>query len=282
MNIVVLGATPVGMCLAGLFAASGHQVRVVDRRVDDQNVDLFNWGEPELDRLLEKSVTSGRLTAERSCSAIPDGSFVLACVDVLSGISELRAALEQMVKALGGNRCTFVQTAAVKDGIGCLIQETFDRAGARAAYVSWPCLAWPWQMVKDMLDPRLVIAGSDNEAAAQAVLALFRSIEAARDQLATVAGIESIDAPAVTYKSMGAAAAESLMTLFDRIRGMYESASILRAESDPAELKITVNVDVTPGYPNDDLAECVRILSDMARGRLKRDAAPHDAALSLV
>jgi UDPglucose 6-dehydrogenase len=129
----------------------------------------------------------------------PDGSSNLAYVF---------CAVEGAVPYIKSS-AVFVQKSTVPVGTGDRIRGMFAEAGIKAAYVSNPEFLREGTAIFDTLWTDRIVVGSEDKAAAEKVVALYRNIEDAQSELGILASIKAPENTVQTqYITMGQNAAE--------------------------------------------------------------------------
>ncbi len=186
----MLGLGYVGCVTAACLAATGHQVRGVDR--DEHKVTSVLRGEapfyePGLEAIVRENAASGRLTATTSTAeAIQDADIALICVGTPSerngnlGLDQLRRATEDIAAASAGRTRPLVVAVRstvfpgtceqvvmpLLEGLDCIkvvANPEFLREGVA---------------VKDFMEAALVVVGGSDPTAVRRVAALYKSVPA--------------------------------------------------------------------------------------------------------
>ncbi|PZN06360.1 MAG: UDP-glucose/GDP-mannose dehydrogenase family protein, partial [Bacillota bacterium] len=196
MRITVLGLGYVGAVAAAALAKDGHDVLGVD--IDPGKVERFRRGEipfhePGLDDLVREGVNRGnlRFAVPGDVAAGDVGELVLVAVGTPSlpsgaaDLSQVEAAIHWLTGLVGGargpagdgDRPIVVMKSTVPPGTGRRLQERYLTAHG-IAYVSNPEFLREGSAVHDWYHPDRIVVGSESEAAAARVRALYEGYQA--------------------------------------------------------------------------------------------------------
>ncbi|HEY8414963.1 MAG TPA: UDP-glucose/GDP-mannose dehydrogenase family protein [Thermaerobacter sp.] len=192
MRITVLGLGYVGAVAAAALAKDGHDVLGVD--IDRDKVQRFRRGEipfhePGLDELVREGVSRGNLRFAVTADVVAGdvGELVLVAVGTPSlpsgaaDLSQVEAAIHWLTDLVGGargpagdggDRPIVVMKSTVPPGTGRRMQER-HLAAHGIAYVSNPEFLREGSAVHDWYHPDRIVIGSESEAAAARVRALY-------------------------------------------------------------------------------------------------------------
>ena len=195
MRIAVFGLGYVGTVSAACLAEGGHVVIGVD--VIPNKVDLINAGkcpvvEQDLDKLIEKNVAEGRLTASLDVeTAVELSDVAFVCVGTPSdgnGRLELRY-IERVCREIGGAlrqqdhyvvvvRSTMLP-GTMRDAVIPILERTSGkRAGVDFAVCNNPEFLREGSALHDYYHPAKTVIGSLDPESGEVVATLYRDIEA--------------------------------------------------------------------------------------------------------
>ena len=256
-RVAVVGSGYVGTVVAACFAAIGHDV--VGLEPDTQKLHQLRHGrapfhEAQLDGLLSTATQDGSLRfTDDPADAMAAADIVFLCVGTPSGAdgSPDMTAMESAVRGIGPHlrHHIIVTKSTVPLGTGrwlsSLVEESLPPGVTHeVAVVSNPEFLREGSAVEDFLHPDRVVLGSDDEAALDAVVGLYRPI---LDQ--TVAGARSrpalvrttlITAEAVKYASNAFLATK--ISFINEIAGLCEVVG-----ADVTEVAAAVGLDARIG-----------------------------------
>ena len=191
MRITVIGAGYVGLVAAVCFAQGGHQVICLEK--DEQRCKTLENGqctilEEKLPSMLVSALSEGRLrfTADPE-TAIPWGEFVFIAVGTPEGEDgqpDLRA-LQSVVSTIGQHGRSgqiIVMKSTVPPGTtqmaGQIIRAEWSRTGCSDApqVVCNPEFLREGTAVGDFLSPDRVVVGAEDQAAGEALCALYQPL----------------------------------------------------------------------------------------------------------
>ena len=196
MNVSVFGLGYVGCVTAGCLARAGHHVVGVD--INEDRVAMLNAArppiiEPGLEDLLADVVAAGRLRATTgTADALAACDVALICVGTPSlpngrpDVDGIARVGEEIGRRLNGGDqpLTVVIRSTVMPGTAEHVLLPALRAGAdhrtrRPLRVAVnPEFMREGSSIKDFEEPPIVLIGSDDEAAADAVAALYATVQA--------------------------------------------------------------------------------------------------------
>lgn len=197
-TITILGAGYVGLSTAALLSNCGYTVYVVEpnaERLRTIKTGKSFFFEAGIDPLLAAAVTSGTLIPTDSYEqSAPNSSIVFSCVgtpdnpDGSLNLAYVHSAAKQAAILMKPGSI-FVQKSTVPVGTGAVIQELFSTTNTNIAYVSNPEFLRESTAIGDTLWPDRVVAGSDNRAALETILDVYKSIANNQAKLANIANI---------------------------------------------------------------------------------------------
>lgn len=217
-TVTILGTGYVGLTTAALTAMAGMKTYVVDpnpTRLDSVRAGKSFFYEAGLDALVARSVSEGMLVPTSSyAEAVPGSDIVISAVgtpdnpDGSSNLTYVFAAATEAAKHLAPH-AVYVQKSTVPVGTGERVRGLFRAAGLANAYVSNPEFLREGTALFDSLWFDRVVVGGDDAAAMDRVCAVYRAIEAARDDIAALAGLDApLVLPAGAYETVGLESAE--------------------------------------------------------------------------
>lgn len=203
MNITVVGAGYVGLTTAALFANAGYKVHLIE--INPSRLEVIRAGrsffyEAGLDPLVAEGVNSGQLIATDQFDSLEQADVVFSCVgtpdnpDGSSNLTYVFSVGETAAQKMKAGS-VFAQKSTVPVGTGTKIKDIFQAAGKDIAYVSNPEFLRESTAIADTLWFDRVVVGSDNKAAAQQVIELYRQLETKRE---TIAKLAHLDTPSKT------------------------------------------------------------------------------------
>jgi UDPglucose 6-dehydrogenase len=181
----VIGAGYVGLTTAACFAHLGHDVTCAD--IDPAKIDLLQSGripihEEGLDRIVQEQLAAGRLRFVLGAeNAVDDREFVYLCVPTPQGadgsadLSYIEAAAHQIAPLLRRDAIV-VNKSTVPVGSARFVERALGRHDVHV--VSNPEFLREGSAVGDFLHPDRVVIGSDDQAAASRVAALYLGVRA--------------------------------------------------------------------------------------------------------
>jgi len=187
-NVTILGLGYVGCVSAACLAKVGHSVIGVDK--DEFKVRSVMEGsapfyEPGLESILGDGVRAGRLKATTdTIAALADADIALICVGTPSDVngnldmtylrrvtSEIASTLDQRTKQL-----LVAIRSTVFPGINQQLYSEVFGNHPKVRMVSNPEFMREGVAVRDFMEPSLVVVGSEDEAAARQVAALYDTL----------------------------------------------------------------------------------------------------------
>lgn len=186
--IAVFGLGYVGCVTAACFAELGHRVIGID--VDARKVKAVLEGqapffEPGLESLIQANLNTGRLSATTSTQeALQQAEFAFLCVGTPSvsngnlNLDALRRVTTEIADHVATRErpLTVVVRSTVFPGTCDEVLAPLTTRGARVAIVSNPEFLREGSAVKDFMQPSLLVVGSHDAAAAQAVALLYSGL----------------------------------------------------------------------------------------------------------
>lgn len=198
-TITVLGAGYVGLTTAALLANTGHKVYLVEpnsKRLNTIKQGKSFFYEEGLDLLIEYAINRGTLLPTANYKeSIPYSKVIISCVgtpdnpDGSSNLQYVFSAAEEAAEHLTKNSI-YVQKSTVPVGTGTEVMELFASRDAEVYYVSSPEFLREGTAISDTLGFDRVVAGANDNEAAEMILDIYRGIEAHRDAIAERANID--------------------------------------------------------------------------------------------
>ena len=199
LTITVLGCGYVGVTTAVVLANCGIKVYAIEpmpARLDILKQGKSFFYEAGVDALIQRAMKAGTLVFTNSYEeAVPQSSIVFSCVgtpdnaDGSSNLSFVFGSAEEASKYVKPGT-VFVQKSTVPVGTGARVIELFKKSGADVRYVSNPEFLREGTAIADTLWFDRIVAGSDDQAATQIILDLYKTIEQDAGKVSTYAGIE--------------------------------------------------------------------------------------------
>jgi UDPglucose 6-dehydrogenase len=199
LTITVLGCGYVGVTTAVVLANCGVKVYAIEpmpARLDILKQGKSFFYEAGIDALIKRGMDGGMLTFTDSYEeAIPTSTIVFSCVgtpDNADGSSNLSYVFDSAEQASAHIKpgTIFVQKSTVPVGTGARIIELFKKHGADVKYVSNPEFLRESTAIADTLWFDRIVAGSDDQTAARAIIDLYKTIEQHADAVGVAAGVE--------------------------------------------------------------------------------------------
>jgi UDP-glucose 6-dehydrogenase len=182
--IAVIGTGYVGLVTAAGFAELGNEVWCVD--VDADKIECLNRGEvPIYEPGLEESIARHRERLHFSTELAPalDHARLLFVAvgtpPTYSGDADLSAVHAVIGAMPSSDRHAVVMKSTVPVGTGAAIKRIFAEEGKNGlAYVSCPEFLKEGSALKDFLEPDRVVVGDEGNWAGDAVVELYRPLDA--------------------------------------------------------------------------------------------------------
>jgi UDPglucose 6-dehydrogenase len=205
--ICIIGCGHVGLTTAAVLANCGFEVRAIE--INPERLKIVQSGrsffyEVGVDALLQSAFSKKSLTVTDAYEmAVPGSDIVFSCVgtpDNPDGSSNLSYIFDAAARAVALMKpdAIFAQKSTVPVGTGAKIERLFREAGRPIRYVSNPEFLRESTAIRDTLWFDRIVAGSDNNAAAEAVLNFCRTIEDCRDDISSIAQIKIPQSPPQT------------------------------------------------------------------------------------
>lgn len=189
-DVAIVGLGYVGSVSAACLADLGRTVVGVD--LDPYKVKCLNEGrapfhEPELDELIARHTSAGRLRATTSLSeGLAGASIALICVGTPSAengnlsFEQLHRVAEQIAAHLETRETPLIVAirSTVWPGTCENLYENFFGRSPKVQVVSHPEFLREGTAVRDFYDPSLIVVGGDNAEAVEAVARLYEKLEA--------------------------------------------------------------------------------------------------------
>lgn len=198
-TITVLGCGYVGVTTAVVLANCGITVYAIEplpARLDTLKQGRSFFYEAGVDALIQRAMQAGTLVFTNSYEkAVRRSSIVFSCVgtpdnaDGSSNLSFVFDSAEEASKYIKPGTI-FVQKSTVPVGTGIRVMELFQKNGADIRYVSNPEFLREGTAIADTLWFDRIVAGSDDQSAAQMILALYKTIEQNAAKVGTYADID--------------------------------------------------------------------------------------------
>lgn len=199
-TITILGAGYVGLTTAALLAQSDYKVYVVEpnpTRLEAIKAGRSFFFEDGIDPIIKKGVDDGSLIPTDSYEqSVPDADVIFSCVgtpdnpDGSSNLSYVFSAAAEAAKYVQPG-AVYVQKSTVPVGTGRRVIEQFNAADVDIKYVSNPEFLREGTAVYDTLYFDRVVAGGHDQQAVEVVLNVYKQLEAHRDAIAKLGGIET-------------------------------------------------------------------------------------------
>jgi UDPglucose 6-dehydrogenase len=188
-KVAVIGAGYVGLTTAACLADLGNDVAVVD--IDQAKVAQLKrhqvpFYEPGLRELVERNARAGRLIFTTSyVEAVPGAQFAIIAVSTPEGeggeadLSYVEAAASSIAQAMDGP-IIVVNKSTVPPLTGDMVSKVIKQGNSKheAAVVSNPEFLREGSAIQDFMHPDRVVVGSNDQAAAEKVAALYAPLQA--------------------------------------------------------------------------------------------------------
>jgi UDPglucose 6-dehydrogenase len=188
MRIAMIGTGYVGLVSGACFADFGHRVTCVD--TDAGKIDALNRGEipifePDLDRLVEASVSAGRLDFTTDLAGPvgkADAVFIAVGTPSRRGdghadLTYVHAAAREIAKALQGFTVVVTKSTVpvgTGDEVERIIRETNPQADVAVA--SNPEFLREGAAIRDFKHPDRIVVGTDDERARKVLGEVYRPL----------------------------------------------------------------------------------------------------------
>ncbi|MBA3539802.1 MAG: UDP-glucose/GDP-mannose dehydrogenase family protein [Deltaproteobacteria bacterium] len=194
MNIAVIGTGYVGLVTGAGFSDFGNHVTCVD--VDATRVECLRRGEvpffePGLPELVKRNTQQGRLVfTTDTAAAVANAQLVFLAVgtpslpDGAADLSQLRAAAEQVGRALGPAFTVVITKSTVPVGTGDIVREIITGVTKHPfAVASNPEFLKEGDAVNDFLKPARVVLGSDDPRAIEKLREIYHGVMRTGDRI---------------------------------------------------------------------------------------------------
>ena len=187
MQVAVIGAGYVGLVTAAGLAANGHRVRVGES--DPAKRAMLRSGtvpfhEAGLSRIVNEGIDNSLLTFHGDNHEAIDGAAVVVIAlptppagDGSADLSIIETALRGFGPALVPGTVVALKST-VPVGSVKRFQKLIDDVGGQATVVSNPEFLREGSAVTDFFHPDRIVIGSDDQAAAETLMAMYDSIQA--------------------------------------------------------------------------------------------------------
>ena len=186
MDVAVIGAGYVGLVTGAGLANLGHRIRIgeasADRvaQLEAGDVPIYEHGLPEL---LSRAVERGTISYHLSNVEAVDGAdLVFLCLptpeseDGRADLSYVHGALDELANEVGDD-AVFVIKSTVPPGTVASLRKRLADLGSPAHVVSHPEFLREGKAVEDFMAPDRIVVGAYDQADAEAVASLYRSLE---------------------------------------------------------------------------------------------------------
>jgi len=184
-TIAVIGTGYVGLTTGACFSKLGHDVicaDIVPEKVESLKRGEIPIHEAGLEDIVREGIDAGKLTfVLGAANAVADAEFVYLCVPTPQGadgsadLTYLQAAASEISSALQPGTVV-VNKSTVPVGSTLLVEQALGRSDIPV--VSNPEFLREGTAVDDFLNPDRVVIGSDDQAAAGRVAALYLGVRA--------------------------------------------------------------------------------------------------------
>lgn len=204
MDIAVIGAGYVGLVTAGGLAHLGHRVRLGEadpervQMLERGEVPIFEQGLPDL---LARSVERNSISFHNSnVDAVRGARLVFLCLPTPEGedgradLRYVHTVIEELANEVADD-AVFVVKSTVPPGTVADLRKRLADLGSQARVVSHPEFLREGRAVEDFLEPDRIVVGAYDEADAELVAGLYRSLDA------TVVKTDPTSAEMIKYAS---------------------------------------------------------------------------------
>ncbi|WP_438277296.1 UDP-glucose dehydrogenase family protein [Nitrobacter sp.] len=187
MRIVMIGAGYVGLVSGACFADFGHDVTCIDKDADriaalnQCRIPIF---EPDLDKLIESGVNSGRLMFGTDLSSVSDADAVFIAVgtpsrrgDGHADLSYVHAAAREVATRLEGFTVVVTKSTVpvgTGDEVERIIRETNPTVDF--AVVANPEFLREGAAIRDFQHPDRIVVGTEDERARKVMGQIYRPL----------------------------------------------------------------------------------------------------------
>lgn len=253
MKITIYGAGYVGLITGVCMAQVGNDVLCVDvneKKVEQLKNNILSIYEPDLDRLLEKNVATGRLRfTSSSKEGVDHGLFQFIAVDTplktdgstdLSKVLQVAQTIAEHIKhyrIIIGKSTVPVGTS---DKVQAQIKATLAQQNKRIEFdiVSNPEFLKEGEAIDDFMKPERIIIGSDNPRTTELMRELYTPFNRSRDRVVTM----SVRSAELTKY----AATALLATKISLMNELSNIAEILGADIE--QVRLGIGSDPRIGY----------------------------------
>src|ERR1700754_2037241 len=187
MRIVIIGVGYVGLVSGACFADFGHDVTCIDKDVDkiaalkQYKIPIF---EPDLEKLVETGINSGRLKFGTDLSSIADADAIFIAVgtpsrrgDGHADLSYVNTAAREIAAHLNGFT-VIVTKSTVPVGTGDEVERIIREANPTAdfAVVSNPEFLREGAAIRDFQHPDRIVVGTEDDRARKVMGEIYRPL----------------------------------------------------------------------------------------------------------
>jgi UDPglucose 6-dehydrogenase len=197
-KISIFGAGYVGLTTAVLFANSGYKVHLVEtnpERLESIQKGKSFFYELGINELLSAALESKNLVVTNNPkNALEESDIIFSCVgtpdnpDGSSNLTYVFSVADSVVEH-GSDGAIFAQKSTVPVKTGEQIEKLFKKHGKKISYASNPEFLRESTAVQDSLWFDRVVVGSNDKAAAEAIIDIYKQMESCRDLLTKLSGI---------------------------------------------------------------------------------------------
>src|SRR6201991_1334683 len=187
MRIVIIGVGYVGLVSGACFADFGHDVTCIDKDVDkiaalkQYKIPIF---EPDLEKLVETGINSGRLKFGTDLSSIADADAIFIAVgtpsrrgDGHADLSYVNTAAREIAAHLNGFT-VIVTKSTVPVGTGDEVERIIRETNPTAdfAVVSNPEFLREGAAIRDFQHPDRIVVGTEDDRARKVMGEIYRPL----------------------------------------------------------------------------------------------------------
>jgi UDPglucose 6-dehydrogenase len=186
VEVAIIGAGYVGLVTGAGLANLGHKVRIGEANpsrvelLESGEVPIYEQGLPDL---LTRAMERGTISFHTSnTAAIQDSDLVFLCLptpespDGRADLTFVHAVIDELAREVDEGTL-FVIKSTVPPGTSASLRKRLADLGSPARLVSHPEFLREGKAVEDFMEPDRIVVGAYEEADAEKVASLYRSLE---------------------------------------------------------------------------------------------------------
>ncbi|MGB8361955.1 MAG: UDP-glucose/GDP-mannose dehydrogenase family protein [Acidimicrobiia bacterium] len=186
MEVTIIGAGYVGLVTGAGLANLGHKVRIGEANpsrvelLESGEVPIYEQGLPDL---LTRARERGTISFHTSnTAAIQDADLVFLCLptpespDGRADLTFVHAVIDELAREVDEDTL-FVIKSTVPPGTSASLRKRLADLGSPARLVSHPEFLREGKAVEDFMEPDRIVVGAYEEADAEKVASLYRSLD---------------------------------------------------------------------------------------------------------